>query len=108
MTPTSKARPEGTPSEMQDPGATKASEPMPEPVEYVEFVGTEPYGAEFITAHTITRKQARDAWEITIPADLVWTKDRRKKDRMLVPTEGMSPELVEFLADDPMFKVVTE
>jgi len=75
---------------------------------YIEYVGTPPYGAQFIVEHTITRKQIKDAWDLTMPKDLKWTKAEGGplKGRMLVPVSDMTPEVAEGLANDPMFKRV--
>lgn len=78
--------------------------------EYIEFLGTDPkHGTEFTAEHTVTRKQLWDAWDVTTPKDLRWTKleGGPNKGRMLVPVADMSSEAAEGLANDPMFRRVT-
>lgn len=88
---------------------TAEAEPEPEKTEYIEFVGTEPYGTEFIGEHTVTRRQLREAWGVTIPKDLKWTKTQGGPNagRMLVPVSDMTPEAAEGFDKDPMFKLVS-
>jgi hypothetical protein len=80
----------------------------PETTEYIEFVGTPPYGVEFTSEHTVTRKQLRDAWSVSIPKDLVWRKTEGgpNQGRMLVPVSDMTPEAAAGFENDPLFKRV--
>lgn len=88
------------------PEADEESAPAKE--EFIEYVGEPPYGAQFISRHTVTRRQIKDAWGITIPKDLEWTKTEGgpNKGRMLVPVSDMTPEAAEGFASDPAFKRV--
>ena len=82
----------------------------PNKVEYIEFVGLDSgLGTEFHSEHTVTRKQLKDAWDVTTPKDLRWVKAEGgpHKGRMLVPVSDMSPEAAAGLENDPMFKRVT-
>lgn len=81
----------------------------PAKVEYLEFVGTPPYGAEFISSHTVTRRQVRDNWDLSMPKDLEWTKAKGgpHAGRMLVPVSDTTPEVAQGLENDPMFRRVT-
>ena len=90
------------------------AEPEPEKVEYIEFLGTDPkFGTEFyapgVVGHTVTRKDLKDAWGITIPKDIEWTKlaGGPHRGRMLVPVSDLTPEAADGLANDPMFKRVS-
>jgi hypothetical protein len=87
----------------------QTAEAEPEKTEYIEFVGQEPYGTEFISEHTVTRRQLRDAWDVAIPKDLKWTKTQGGPNagRMLVPVSDMTPEAAEGFEKDPMFKRVS-
>lgn len=80
-----------------------------EEVEYLEFVGTKPFGTEFYGAtgtHTVTRAQMKDRHDVDLgPKEVVWRKG--KNGRFLVPVADMTPEAVEVLAADPMFKRVS-
>ncbi len=86
--------------------ADKAQEP--ESTEYIEFVGVPPITPEFVKERIITRREAKDGWDISIPKDLVWTKGKGKlKGRMLIPTADLTPETVEMLVDvEEGFKLV--
>lgn len=77
----------------------------PKEVEYLEFVGFGPTGAEFYTSHSVTAKQMKDHYDIDLGKNaIVWRK--RPDGRMLVPVSDMTPEAAEILANDPMFKHV--
>jgi hypothetical protein len=91
-------------------GQTEVAEDAPkEGVEYIEFVGQQPYGVEFTAEHVVTRKQLREAWDVTIPKDLKWTKAEGgpNRGRMLVPVSDMTPEAAAGFENDPLFKLVT-
>lgn len=97
------------PEETVQPEET-VDEPVPAQ-EFLEFVGTPPYGTEFYSGefgtHVVTAKQLKDAYDVDLgKKEVVWRKD--KNGRMLVSTEGLTPEAVEALANDQMFKVVSK
>ena len=99
--------PEADPEVRADEEAA-LEEPQAEPqgTEYIEFVGQQPYGTEFTTSHTVSRKDLKDAYDIDLGTkEVVWTKGRN--GRFLVKASDMSPEAVEVLENDPMFKRVT-
>ena len=103
------ADPEVRADEQVDLDLEQGLEPEQESkTQYVEFVGSEPFGTEFTSEHTVTRKQLRDAWDVSTPKDLRWTKAQSgpRKGRMLVPASDMSPEALEGFTNDPMFRVV--
>jgi hypothetical protein len=93
-----------------------AEESAPETHEYIEYMGEEPHGTAFLTAHTIPKSDP--VWgrlRVSKPTkDLVWTRDEfgppigNKGNRMLLSTDGMTPELVTAVAKIPGFKVVNE
>ena len=84
--------------------------------EYIEYLGEEPHGTAFLTSHTIPKGDT--VWarlKVAKPSkDLVWSRDEfgpaigQKGNRMLLDTEGLSPELVTALAKVPGYKVVNE
>lgn len=79
---------------------------MTEGKEYIEFVGTDKrYGTEFHSTHTVTAKDLEDAADIDLGKDVVtWRKG--SNGRFLVPASELTPEAVEYLASDPMFRLV--
>lgn len=84
--------------------------------EYLEYLGEEPHGTAFLTSHTLPKNDP--VWgrlRVDKPSkDLVWNRDEfgppigNRGNRMLLSTEGMSPELVTAVAKIPGFKVVNE
>lgn len=79
-------------------------------VEYLEFLGTDPQlGTEFYGAtgtHSVSAKHLREVADIELGVkEAVW--QRQKNGRFLVPTADLTPEAVEYLMQDPMFKVVS-
>lgn len=87
-----------------------AEQEEPAKVDYIEFLGTDPqFGVEFTSEHTVTRKQLKDAWDVTTPKDLRWEKKvgGPHKGRMLVPVSDMSPEAAAGFENDSMFRRVT-
>jgi hypothetical protein len=102
-----------------EPQVQSEAEPMPEPDdrgaespsrEYVEYVGTGIVDSpEFVSARTISRKDAKRGWDLTMAKDLEWTRAEGgvNKGRMLVSTEGLDPAVVRALESEPGFKVVT-
>jgi hypothetical protein len=91
------------------PDTETTAESEPEKVEYLEFVGSEPYGTEFYGqtgTHSITDKHMKEYHDVPLgKKEVVWS--RGKNGRFLVPTADLNPDAVTVLADDPMFKVVT-
>ncbi len=88
----------------------------PAKTEYLEFLGTDPRGfgtefyAEGVVGHTVTRKHLKDVHDVTTQdKDLAWTKAAagKHKGRMLVPVADVSPEALDILENDPMFKRVS-
>lgn len=84
--------------------------PADDKIEYLEFVGMEPYGTEFYKGefgtHTVTKAQMKANHDIDLGAkEVVWRKDGA--GRMLVKASDMTPEAANYLATDPMFKLVT-
>lgn len=73
---------------------------------FIEYSGYPPYGTEFDDHRVISRKDAKDAWDVTIPKDLRWTKDR--KGRMRLPLADVPVEVRDLLLEDKAFKVVEE
>lgn len=95
-----------------------AEQSAPETNEYIEYLGDpdSPHGTAFLSSHTLPKNDT--VWErlrVDKPSkDLVWNRDEfgpgigRKGNRMLLSTEGLSPELVKAIAKVPGFKVVNE
>lgn len=82
----------------------------PESTEYIEHLGDSKYGTEFLTSHTITPAQAKEAgWLTELKQAIVWVKREsgRLKGRMLVKVSDVPDGVKEELASDPAFKVVT-
>jgi hypothetical protein len=78
--------------------------------DFIEYKGDPTYGTEFLTSHTISRKDAKEgAWGIEIPADLVWTRREGGpyRGRMLLPVEGMTEDTLASLENEPGFKRVS-
>jgi len=78
--------------------------------EYIEYVGDKAsYGTTFLSEHTVTRKQLRDAWDVETGKDLRWVKAEGgpNRGRMLVPVSDMSPEAAKGFENDPLFRRVT-
>lgn len=77
---------------------------------FVEYLGYKPYGTEFDDARVISRKDAKAAWDVSIPKDLRWDKETRGKNRgrMLLPLADVPEEVRDLLLEDEAFKVVTE
>lgn len=94
---------EPTTEAQADATEAQATEPARE---YVEYLGEDKYGTEFVDARVISRKDAKDGWDISIPKDLRWTKDG--KGRMRLPLSDIPEEVRENLLEDKAFKLVTE
>lgn len=77
---------------------------------FIEYLGSQPYGTEFEDTRLITRKQARDAWDVSIPKDLRWDKATtgKNKGRLLLPLADVPVEVRDLLLEDKAFKVVEE
>ena len=86
---------------ISEPLSKPPSEP---PKQFVEYMGSKQYGVEFTGQRIITRRDAKRVWDISIPKDLVWTKNA--KGRMLLPRDTIPEEALEILLQDPKFKVV--
>ena len=81
----------------------------PEPVaekQFVEYLGEDKYGTEFIDVRLISRKDAKDGWDISIPKDLRWTKDAQ--GRMRLPVSDIPADALERILAGKTFKLVTE
>jgi hypothetical protein len=79
-------------------------------VEYLEFLGTDSqFGTEFYGetgTHSVTAKHLKEAADVDLGMkEAVWRKGRN--GRFLVKTSDLTPEAVEHLATDPMFRVVS-
>lgn len=75
---------------------------------FIEYLGSERYGTEFEDARVITRKQAKTAWDVSIPKDLRWDKAKTgpNRGRMLLPLSAIPAEVVDLLLEDPAFTKV--
>lgn len=75
---------------------------------YLEFVGQEPYGTEFYGTtgtHTVYDAEMKKYYDVSLGRkEAVWK--RGANGRFLVPEGDLSPEAVEVLANDPLFKRV--
>lgn len=74
--------------------------------EFVEYVGTEPHGVEFVDKRAISPRQAKAGWDIKISKDLVWTKNRH--GRMLLAVDEIPAEVLPLLLEDASFRVVAD
>lgn len=86
------------------------AEKAAEATDFIEYKGDPTYGVEFLSSHTITRKDAKEgAWGIEIPADLVWEKrlGGPYRGRMLLSTEGLTEDTLASLENEPGFKRVS-
>lgn len=106
--------PEVDPEVAQDeaamPETTEENQEAESGTEYIEYVGDKAgYGTTFISEHTVTRKQLREAWDVETTKDLRWTKSEGgpNKGRMLVPVSDMSEAAAKGFENDPMFRRVT-
>lgn len=88
------------------PQTSTSNEPTTEG--FIEYLGSERYGTEFEDVRLITRKQAKDAWEVSIPKDLRWTKAKSgpNRGRMLLPLADIPAEVVDLLLEDSAFTKV--
>lgn len=71
-------------------------EPEQKASEYVEYVGRTGTAQELGSVRTISRKEARDGWDVDLPEgmkELRWDKGNRHRIR----TSDLSPEIVEIL-----------
>lgn len=93
---------------MNDAEAAERAEATTEETGFVEYVGSAPYGTEFEDFRQITRREAKDAWDISIPRDLRWTKAQhgQNRGRMLLPLADVPAEVRDLLLEDKAFKVV--
>ena len=83
--------------------------------DYLEYVGEEPYGVDFLASHTIPRGDA--LWKrygVKANKDVVWERDPlgpghgKAGNRMLLAVEDIQPELVPVLEKLPGVKRVNE
>jgi len=84
--------------------------------QYIEYLGDEVHGTAFLSSHTISKSDS--VWnriQVDKPTkDLVWMRDEfgpaigNKGSRMLLSTEGLSPDLVAGMGKLPGYKVVNE
>lgn len=89
--------------------ADKGDEKVAE-VQYLEYKGDPQYGTEFLTSHTIRPVDAEAAqWVTKLDSDITWKRREsgRFKGRMLVKVDDLPEGVIEELADDPLFRVVT-
>ena len=99
--------PQNTEQTHEDFLAEQAAEAQAEPAKttYVEFVGSPPYGTEFVNDHSVDKAHMRQYHDVDLGAEVVkWTKG--KNGRFLVPADQMTPEAAKVLDNDPMFQVV--
>lgn len=77
---------------------------------FIEYVGTAPFGTEFEDVRQITRREAKQAWDVSIPKDLRWTKEHHgpNRGRMLLPLSQVPAEVRNMLLEDSAFKQVDE
>lgn len=95
---------------MSDEKVAVETEKAAEGNDFIEYKGDPTYGTEFLSSHTISRKDAKEgSWGIDIPADLVWTRREGGpyKGRMLLPVSDMTEETLASLENEPGFKRVT-
>lgn len=98
------ARDEAAVPELTEDAPAPEEEPEPDKTEYLEFVGTQPYGTEFTIGHSVSKAHLKKYHDVVTPKDLEWTKG--SNGRFLVPISDISPEAVEVLVNDPQFKRV--
>lgn len=89
----------------QTQGGTKAQAEARAEDGFIEYLGSERYGTEFEDVRQITRREAKQAWDVSIPKDLRWTKARSgpNRGRMLLPLSEIPAEVVDLLLEDPAF-----
>jgi hypothetical protein len=84
-------------------------------VEYIEYLGEEPYGTAFLHTHTLPRGDG--LWKrakITANKDVTWERDPygpgigQKGNRMLVRVEDLPTGAAEALEALPQYKRVSE
>jgi hypothetical protein len=84
------------------------------PREYLEYLGEEPYGTDFLGSHTITKGDA--LWKrygVKPTKDVVWERDPlgpghgKPGNRMLLAVEDIQPDVVPVLEKLPNVKRVT-
>lgn len=86
-----------------------AAEPVPtdEPTktEYVEWVGLPPFGTTSSSGHSVSAAHMKKYHDVDLGVkEASWTPDRKR--RFLVKASDLTPEAVEVLTADPMFKLV--
>ncbi len=85
-----------------------------QPREYLEYMGEEPYGVDFLSSHTIPKGDP--LWKrygVKATKDVTWERDPlgpghgQPGNRMLLAVEDIAPELVPVLERMPNVKRVT-
>lgn len=91
------------------------AEEAPATREYLEYVGDDPFGIQFLNSHTIPRGDM--LWrrnQLTVNKDITWERDPtlagigQKGNRMLVPVEDLPKGAAEVLEKLPQYKRVNE
>jgi hypothetical protein len=94
MAPT---RPASTPDPISEPTA----EPEKTGPRTVEFVGVPPYGRAFHGSRTITKAQAKKAFDVSLDKDIVFDERGDWK----ISAEGLPEKVLAYFAKDPAFQV---
>ena len=101
--------------EIEETTPETAEEEVPETQDYIEYLGEDPYGTAFLTAHTLPKNDG--LWKrnkVTDAKSVTWERDPygpgigQKGNRMLVRVEDLSPAQVEVLEKTPGYKRVSE
>lgn len=97
-------------------GDSKAAEvSQPQTQDYIEYLGEEPHGVAFLTAHTLPKGDG--LWKrnkVTVDQDIVWERDPmgpgigQSGARMRLPVEDLPAGAAEILAKTPGYKLVSE
>lgn len=106
MTPTPRSQASTTNQAAAEPQENQTAAEPQEEQGFIEYLGEDKYGTEFIDARVISRKDAKDGWDISIPKDLRWTKDR--KGRMRLPLAEVPVEVRETLLEDKAFRLTEQ
>jgi hypothetical protein len=90
-------------------------EQVPATREYIEYLGEEPHGTAFLTAHTLPKGD--QLWKrsgLKVTKDVTWERDPygpgigQKGNRMLVAVEDLPDGTAEVLEKLPMYKRVND
>lgn len=85
------------------------------PREYIQYLGEQPHGTDFLTSHTLPRGDG--LWKrakITVTKDLTWERDPmgpgvgQRGNRMLLPVEDLPEGVAAVLEKTPGYKRVTD